>query len=129
MQNHAKSVVRSPFQPRPSSQNPPSRLLSSPLAPGTTVRIAYECRVGHVDVAQRRIAVVGQGGEALRGYDLLVGSDGVRSRVRAAMGSQLPPGRFDSELRVMPGRRTGRRGTSRGKTMGKHGKTITKHGN
>ena len=123
MQNHAKSVVRSPFQPRPSSQNPPSRLLSSPLAPGTTVRIAYGCRVGHVDVAQRRIAVVGQGGEALRGYDLLVGSDGVRSRVRAAMGSQLPPGRFDSELRVMPGRPEGEGRGPAGHRGGNHEKS------
>jgi len=35
---------------------------------------------------------------------VLIGADGVRSRVREAMSSQLPPGRFESELRLMPGR-------------------------
>eukprot|EP00443_Scrippsiella_acuminata_P001257 CAMPEP_0115324580 /NCGR_PEP_ID=MMETSP0270-20121206/82553_1 /TAXON_ID=71861 /ORGANISM="Scrippsiella trochoidea, Strain CCMP3099" /LENGTH=942 /DNA_ID=CAMNT_0002744705 /DNA_START=40 /DNA_END=2869 /DNA_ORIENTATION=+ len=37
-------------------------------------------------------------------YDVLIGADGVRSRVREAMSSQLPPGRFESELRLLPGR-------------------------
>ena len=36
--------------------------------------------------------------EEILDYDLLVGSDGVRSRVREAMNSQLPPGGVDSRM-------------------------------
>eukprot|EP00913_Durusdinium_trenchii_P024204 g22724.t2 len=67
-------------------------LFANDFAEGTDVRIEYSSRVLSVDV------------EESLDYDLLIGSDGVRSRVREAMNSQLPPGRFDSELRVMPGR-------------------------
>lgn len=84
-------------------------LFANDFAEGTDVRIEYSSRVLSVDVVHRRIIVVRNQGtpdckEESLDYDLLIGSDGVRSRVREAMNSQLPPGRFDSELRVMPGR-------------------------
>lgn len=80
-------------------------LMSSDFAAGTDVKIEYSTRVHTVDVVHRHVTVRrGSGEEELLDYDLLVGSDGVRSRVREAMNSQLPPGRFESELRVMPGR-------------------------
>lgn len=80
-------------------------LMSSDFAAGTDVKIEYSTRVHTVDVVHRTVTVRrGSGEEEILEYDLLVGSDGVRSRVREAMNSQLPPGRFESELRVMPGR-------------------------
>lgn len=86
------------------------RLASMEFAEGTDVRIDYGTKVKSVDVVHRSVTVRRQcqsGGteqEEQIEYDLLIGSDGVRSRVREAMNSQLPPGRFESELRVMPGR-------------------------
>jgi len=85
------------------------RLFAREFAAGTDVKIEFSSRVGSVDVVHRTVTVIRDFGtpqckEEVLDYDLLIGCDGVRSRVREAMNSQLPPGRFESELRVMPGR-------------------------
>ncbi|CAE7471226.1 kmo [Symbiodinium necroappetens] len=73
------------------------RLASMEFAEGTNVRIDFGTKVKSVDVVHRTVTVLrGVGSthqeEELIEYDLLIGSDGVRSRVREAMNSQLPPG-------------------------------------
>ena len=45
-----------------------------------------------MDVVHRKVTVQRGDAEDILDYDLLIGSDGVRSRVREAMNSQLPPG-------------------------------------
>jgi len=76
----------------------------------TTMTVMHSVHVKSVDLVGRTVRIEhrdeqGQAShEELLEYDLLLGSDGVRSRVREAMNSQLPRGSFESELKLMPGR-------------------------
>mmetsp|Transcript_57664 Transcript_57664/g.137172 ORF Transcript_57664/g.137172 Transcript_57664/m.137172 type:complete len:920 (+) Transcript_57664:114-2873(+) len=84
-----------------------SYLSDLPCAEGTSLDIRHNTQVTAVDLAAHTVTVQprdeGSHAETLQ-YDMLIGADGVRSRVREAMSSQLPQGSFESEMRVMPGR-------------------------
>lgn len=78
-----------------------------PRGEGTEILQKYDTQVSSVNFAKRELTLSRRSRpeetETLN-YDVLIGADGVRSRVRKAMGSQLPPGNFEAELRLKPGR-------------------------